>query len=150
MKAIVTRANADGTFDSVGMSNRTVVSAAGMIGLCRDARAFAGRNAVRLEVFSGDRIYGDPSETITLPTQAEPKPSVFVLQGEHYSVPGRLLTVHATRASAEARALELVNVLLNDLHKPKATDYAEGLKRVKKAIGGDGADVWIEEYEVRS
>lgn len=74
--------------------------------------------------------------------------TVYIVQGEHYMVPGRPLSVHSTRALAYARALELVNIILADLSLKPATDWREGLERIRKAPAGDEADVWIIETNV--
>jgi len=74
--------------------------------------------------------------------------TVFVVQGEHYSVPGRPLSVHSTRALAYTRALELVNIILEDLLLRRATDWREGLARIRKVLQVDEADVWIIETPV--
>jgi hypothetical protein len=72
--------------------------------------------------------------------------TVFIVQGEHYSVPGRPLSVHRTRELAYARALDLVNIILADLGRKLATDWREGLARIKKSPAGDESDVWVEEH----
>lgn len=45
---------------------------------------------------------------------SEPSPYAWVVQGEHFRVPGIITSVHLSKAGAEARALELVNQMLND------------------------------------
>lgn len=74
MKYIVTRQNKDGTFDSVGMSNRTLISGyktyknAFKYGI----NVFGRGRPVRVEVY-GDNIFGSPLETfvtLTFPTSA--------------------------------------------------------------------------------
>lgn len=47
------------------------------------------------------------------PTPA-PATKVFVVQAEHFNVPGIITHVHANRASAEDEAIELTNVMLVD------------------------------------
>jgi hypothetical protein len=73
---------------------------------------------------------------------------VFIVQGEHYSVPGRPTSTHSTRELADARALELINIILWDLALPLASDWREGLGRIKELPSGDEADVWIEEHDL--
>lgn len=149
MKGIVTRANLDGTFDQVGTNNRTIVEASRLVNLLRHARAYAGDRAVHVEVFYSDRIYDEADEVVSLPALTS-TPRVYVVQGEHYSMSGRAVTAHATRGGAEAKALELVNLLLAYLHLTPAIHYVEGLRRVQKKVGRDEADVWIDEYEVQT
>jgi len=63
MRAIITRANPDGSFDEVGMNNRTVTKSyktrRGLINHGLPAN-FKGR--LRIEIFPSDRFYGDPIE----------------------------------------------------------------------------------------
>ena len=62
MKAIITRARPDGSFDEVGMSNR-MISRGSNRRLRQVARAFASGSSVRIEFFQGDNIYGKPFKT---------------------------------------------------------------------------------------
>lgn len=69
---------------------------------------------------------------------------VYVVRGVHYSQPGELMSLHSTRALAEARALELVNLILDDLGEPhEVRHWEKGLACIKKAPGGNEADVCI-------
>jgi hypothetical protein len=65
MKYIVTRKNADGTFDEVGMNNRFVDSRyASLRTLLRYGVPAAWRTAgIRVEVFQSERFYGSPVST---------------------------------------------------------------------------------------
>lgn len=62
MKFIVTRKNADGTFDDVGMNNRFVTQGySSLRTMLRYGVPAAWRSAgIRVEVFPADRIYGQP------------------------------------------------------------------------------------------
>jgi hypothetical protein len=61
IKAIVTAARPDGTFDEVGMNNRTVVGPYRRdFYIWRAARAYGRGRPFRIEFFRGDRIYGNP------------------------------------------------------------------------------------------
>ena len=63
MKVIVTRQNADGSFDDVGMRNRTLFSDLKTErGAEKRARRLWPVGALRFEVFHGS-FYGDPSFT---------------------------------------------------------------------------------------
>jgi len=64
MKAIITRANPDKTFDEVGMRNRTI-SSGSIHKLRRVARAFSLGRPVRIEYYDST-IYAKPSKTETL------------------------------------------------------------------------------------
>jgi hypothetical protein len=39
---------------------------------------------------------------------------VYLCEGEHWSVPGRRSSVHATREGAVSKAVELVNIMVGD------------------------------------
>lgn len=62
MNAIVTRKNADGTYDEVGMRNRTALTAIGVDAIRRKARPFA---PCRVEVFACNS-FAAPLSTIYL------------------------------------------------------------------------------------
>jgi hypothetical protein len=63
MKAIITRANPDGSFDEVGMNNRTVTkSYKTRRGLFNYGLPENFRGRLRIEIFSDERFYGDPIE----------------------------------------------------------------------------------------
>lgn len=64
MKAIVTRQNADGTYDNVGMNNRTLFSQyRTKVGLIHyGVKRFANGKKCRVELFRDNEIYGDPYE----------------------------------------------------------------------------------------
>jgi hypothetical protein len=67
MKAIVTRQNADGSYDAVGMNNRRVTrtyfSEANLLryGLRFCAGLWPKGTHIRVEIFRGDRIPSDPN-----------------------------------------------------------------------------------------
>jgi hypothetical protein len=62
-----------------------------------------------------------------LATQEAAKPArMFIVEAEHYSVPGRLVSAHATHESAIKKAVELANIILKDAGAKKpatAQDY---------------------------
>lgn len=63
MKAIVTRANPDGSFDEVGMNNRFVTNTyKTKHGLLRYGIPAIFKGKVRIEIFNGSSIYGSPIE----------------------------------------------------------------------------------------
>ena len=64
-KALITRQNADGTFDEVGMSNRTVRKVRSYQKACEAAKAFAKGHGWRVECFPMDRFYGPPYKVFT-------------------------------------------------------------------------------------
>lgn len=74
IRYLITRQNKDGTFDSVGMNNRALISG---YKTYRNAFKFAinpfGRGAlVRVEVYRGS-VYGEPSEVFSTVTFSETK-----------------------------------------------------------------------------
>lgn len=58
----------------------------------------------------GDDICADCGEDLNPP----PPPSIYIVQAEHFKVPGVVIHAHATLASATAEAVELVNIMLKD------------------------------------
>jgi len=65
MKYLVTRKNADGTFDEIGMTNRFVAGRySSLRTLLRYGVSAAWRTAgIRVEVFQSERFYGSPVST---------------------------------------------------------------------------------------
>jgi len=67
--------------------------------------------------------------------------TIWTVQGEHFSNPGMPLTVHATEDGANARAAELVSIMLKD------TGRVRGKPRA--AFPSDWAGVpigWLQDY----
>ena len=65
MKFLITRQNKDGSFDEVGMTNRTLYSDLKTInGAARRARKLWPNAGLRIEAFSAERFYGEPSQTV--------------------------------------------------------------------------------------
>jgi len=63
MKAIITKQRPDGTFDSVGMNNRALIShLTTERGVLKWAAGYAGGRPHRIELFTN--IYGEPYKTI--------------------------------------------------------------------------------------
>lgn len=64
MKVIVTKQNADGSFDEVGMNNRSIFSQfKTKIGAFRRMKQILPPGTYRLEFFTDNGIYGDPFDT---------------------------------------------------------------------------------------
>lgn len=86
---------------------------------------------------------------------------VYVLQGTHPYVPGCVLSVHATKDGAARKAVELINIIRQDVcagHKVfEATpeNYVQVLEDLKEHYAAvhendnEAFDVWIEPMEVR-
>ena len=65
MKAIVTRQNNDGTFDSVGMNNRIVLGPYKNLQTIKIlAFQFAGSRAYRIELYNTDNLFGEPHRVL--------------------------------------------------------------------------------------
>jgi hypothetical protein len=64
IKAIVTRQNKDGTFDEVGMNNRTIVQAKGRNHILKTAREYGSGRKCRIEMFFCNGFYGNPFEIV--------------------------------------------------------------------------------------
>ena len=92
--------------------------------------------------------------------------SVWVVQGEHWDVPGRPVLVCATQERAQKEALELINIMRKDVGLPPAKNPAkheealqQARRRKAKELGISIADldedeanghVWITEQELLS
>lgn len=92
----------------------------------------------------------------------EPR-KILILQGVHFHVPGNPMSAHATKASADKEAAELVNELFKWIDLPqdaKPETWEADLQRARKAraeqqgcddpddLGEDDGDVWITELEI--
>ena len=65
MKFLVTKKNKDGSFDEVGGRNRTLYGDLKTVkGAARRARKLWPNAGLRIEAFSAERFYGEPSQTI--------------------------------------------------------------------------------------
>ena len=65
MKFLITRQNKDGSFDEAGGRNRTLYSDLKTIkGAARRARKLWPNAGLRIEAFSTERFYGEPSQTV--------------------------------------------------------------------------------------
>lgn len=64
MKAIITRQNNAGGFDSVGMTNRALIShLKSEHGVLKWAAGYAGGRPHKIELYAGN-VYGEPYKTI--------------------------------------------------------------------------------------
>ena len=67
-KVIVTRQNSKGTYDQVGMSNRTIVSdlktVKGILNRLHKYKWLQVGQMVKLEYFDNNSIYGDPYKVL--------------------------------------------------------------------------------------
>lgn len=82
---------------------------------------------------------------------------VYVVQGEHWTVPGINLTVHATEDGANAKAAELVNGMLDEVglaRRATPRTWEKHLDRIRAKLDRDGVydydtgedaslDVWV-------
>jgi hypothetical protein len=85
---------------------------------------------------------------------------VYILQGTHPYVPGRVLSVHATKRGAEAEAVELINIIRKDvcagqkIFEATVDNYVNVLETLKEHYAAvhendnEVFDVWIEKMEV--
>lgn len=58
-KAIITKQNKDGTYDDVGMRNRTLINATSITGIRRKATKLWVGDKKRVEIFHDDQFYKD-------------------------------------------------------------------------------------------
>jgi hypothetical protein len=89
---------------------------------------------------------------------------VYIVQAEHFHIPGRPMSAHATRESANRAAAGHVDSLLAWIELPedaKPETWEADLLRARTAraeqygcdidaLGDDDGDVWITELEVES
>lgn len=57
MKAIITRANSDGTWDEVGMNNRFIMTSRSESNMRKKAREYANPRDVRIQYLDPTNIY---------------------------------------------------------------------------------------------
>lgn len=70
----------------------------------------------------GDDICADCGADLNGPIEPEKPAKVWIVEGEHYSNPGRVLKVFGTKERAEDEAVSLVNIMLSDMgNKKRAT-----------------------------
>jgi hypothetical protein len=88
-------------------------------------------------------------------------PKVFIVQGDHFHVPGRAMSAHVTPESAARAAASLVDGLFAWIEEPedaKPETWEADLLRARNAravqmgcklvdLGDDDGDVWITELE---
>lgn len=75
----------------------------------------------------------------------------YLLQAEHFSNPGRILTAHATRESAEDEAVELVNIMLHDDghgHRCGRANWSDKIAYLQDKHGAQYCYVEIDEKEI--
>jgi hypothetical protein len=99
---------------------------------------------------------------ISLPKPLKPSAKVFIVQADHFHIPGRPTTAHATKASADIAAAGHVDCLLQWIELPedaKPETWEADLLRARKAragqmevdlddLGDDDGDVWITELDI--
>jgi hypothetical protein len=70
MLMIVTRPNADGSYDTCGLNNRTLVRGYKTRegALQHGVKPYGNGALVRVEVYPGERLYGDPKEVFDYQT----------------------------------------------------------------------------------
>jgi hypothetical protein len=67
--------------------------------------------------------------------------SVFMVEAEHYSCPGRIVPAHPTRDSAIEKAVEIANLILKDARAKKPAtgkDYAARIEALSEHKVGNG------------
>lgn len=77
--------------------------------------------------------------------------NVYIVQGEHQYVPGRLLYVLASDTAAHTKAAELLNLMLADAGMPAdatRVTWEERLEALRAAVEDGDPDVWITEAPV--
>lgn len=78
-------------------------------------------------------------------------PTIHIVFGEHFSVPGIVTSAHKTQDGANKRASELVNLMLKDSKIKLAIDAATwsgGLKKLHRLHGEQACDVEVIDLEI--
>lgn len=110
------------------------------------------------EVFSEITSLGDLMEKFQI-SDDEVQPRMFLVQGEDFTVPGRITHLCPTMDLAQEHALDLVNTIREGIELPPVTDvskWEEALQEAKQARADEfgttlddeevvKADVWIDE-----
>lgn len=80
---------------------------------------------------------------------AKPR-KVWLVLGEHFSVPGLVQKVFATKAGADAEALDLVNLMMRDTEggKERKRGWEKGLEWLQDYHGEGDCDVAVSELKV--
>lgn len=80
---------------------------------------------------------------------AKPR-TVWLVLGEHFSVPGLVQKTFATKALADAEALELVNLMMRDTEggKERKRGWEKGLEWLQDYHGARDCDVAVSELKV--
>jgi len=88
------------------------------------------------------------AEYVLAKTLCEQK--VYVVQGEHPSIPGRSMTVHHSRSSAETEAADLVRIICEDVGHPLPKSISDWERTIEAIVRSHPeADVWITEIPVQ-
>ncbi len=80
---------------------------------------------------------------------AKPR-KVWLVLGEHFSVPGLVQKVFADKRAADAEALDLVNLMMRDTDggKPRKRDWQKGLEWLQERHEPACCDVVVSELKV--
>jgi len=79
-----------------------------------------------------------------------PSRKVWLVEGEHHAVPGRITELCATAAGADREAAIMVELLIGDGKRVADSDWREALKRYEAAREGfDCGYVEVVEKELR-
>ena len=119
MSAIVTRKNADGSYDEVGMNNRRVLGGSHS-SIMRQASDFA-KGPHRVELFHGNRVgHGAPHKVVHVE-------STVVAEAKNLSADARAASAHAATqpSAATHRAAANAHEDAADHHEKKAEEIAQ-------------------------
>ena len=73
---------------------------------------------------------------------------IYLLQAEHWNIPGRMTKAFATERSAQSEAIGLVTTMLNDSGHETAGDWIIDLARVQAIHGAEHCYVEIIPLEI--
>ena len=73
---------------------------------------------------------------------------IYLVQAEHWNIPGRMTKAFATESSAKSEAIGLVTTMLNDSGLETAGDWVIDLARVQAMHGAQHCYVEITPLEI--
>jgi hypothetical protein len=85
----------------------------------------------------------------TLPSPSLAPETVFIVEGEHWHTPGRLMKVCATQEIAQHEALSLVNILRSDVDLPPETEPENLEKALEQAFEKRAEDTGKDIEEIK-
>ena len=73
---------------------------------------------------------------------------IYLVQAEHWTIPGRMTKAFATERGAQSEAIDLVTTMLNDAALETVGDWVIDLARVQAMHGAEHCYVAITPLEI--